>query len=210
MGEFSSSEEEVEEEEQVRVSRDDLRVDFINLYRLGLCDCLALSALPGCRFRDVQRNLKDDMESLLRRGITHVMVLMEETEFRRYRVPGLLQEYSNYGLQVLHHALVDGSVPSLHQLFLAVENIKSVINGGGRLLVHCYGGLGRTCLVVAAFLMSIDPHMTPEYVIDLLREKRGPRAVQTVRQYNMIMEFRAHQQHHRPENAASRSRSVSR
>ena len=83
MGEFSSSEEEVEEE-QVRVSRDDLRVDFINLYRLGLCDCLALSALPGCRFRDVQRNLKLDMESLLRRGITHVMVLMEETEFRRY------------------------------------------------------------------------------------------------------------------------------
>ena len=35
MGEFSSSEEEVEEE-QVRVSRDDLRVDFINLYRLWL------------------------------------------------------------------------------------------------------------------------------------------------------------------------------
>ena len=210
MGEFSSSEEELEEEEQVRVSRDDLRVDFINLYRLGLCDCLALSALPGCRFRDVQRNLKDDMESLLRRGITHVMVLMEETELRRYRVPGLLQEYSNHGLQVLHHALVDGSVPPLHQLFHAVENIKSVINGGGRLLVHCYGGLGRTCLVVAAFLMSIDPHMTPQYVIDLLREKRGPRAVQTVRQYNMIMEFRALQHQHAPGTPASRSRSVSR
>ena len=208
MGEFSSSEEEVEEE--VRVSRDDLRVDFINLYRLGLCDCLALSALPGCRFRDVQRNLKDDLESLLRRGITHVMVLMEEPELRRYRVPGLLQEYSHHGLQVLHHALVDGSVPPLHQLFQAVENIKSVINGGGRLLVHCYGGLGRTCLVVAAFLMSIDPHMTPQYVIDLLREKRGPRAVQTVRQYNMIMEFRALQHQHAPGTPASRSRSVSR
>ena len=210
MGEFSSSEEELEEEEQVRVSRDDLRVDFINLYRLGLCDCLALSALPGCRFRDVQRNLKDDMESILRRGITHVMVLMEETEFRRYRVPGLLAEYSNLGLNVIHHSMEDGNVPSLHQLFMAVENVKSVISGGGRLLVHCYGGLGRTCLVVAAFLMSIDPHMTPEYVIDLLREKRGPRAVQTVRQYNMIMEFRALQQQHAPGTPASRSRSVSR
>ena len=210
MGEFSSSEDEVEEERAGRVSRDDLRVDFINLYRLGLCDCLALSALPGCRFRDVQRNLKDDLESLLRRGITHVMVLMEEPELRRYRVPGLLQEYSHHGLQVLHHALVDGSVPPLHQLFQAAANIKSVINGGGRLLVHCYGGLGRTCLVVAAFLMSIDPHMTPEYVIDLLREKRGPRAVQTVRQYNMIMEFRALQQQHAPGTPASRSRSVSR
>ena len=207
MGEFSSSEEEFEDRELVR-PREELRVDFINLYRLGLCDCLALSALPGCRFRDVQRNLQEDLETLVRRGITHVMVLMEKDELRRYRVPSLLEEYSNHGLQVLHHSMEDGNVPTLHQLFLAVENIKSVISGGGRLLVHCYGGLGRTCLVVAAFLMSIDPHMTPEYVIDLMREKRGRRAVQTIKQYNMIMEFRGHQQLR--ELAASRSRSVSR
>ena len=207
MGEFSSSEEEFEDRELVR-PREELRVDFINLYRLGLCDCLALSALPGCRFRDVQRNLQEDLETLVRRGITHVMVLMEKDELRRYRVPSLLEEYSNHGLQVLHHSMEDGNVPTLHQLFLAVENIKSVISGGGRLLVHCYGGLGRTCLVVAAFLMSIDPHMTPEYVIDLMREKRGRRAVQTIKQYNMIMEFRGHQ--HLRELAASRSRSVSR
>lgn len=207
MGEFSSSEEEFEDRELVR-PREELRVDFINLYRLGLCDCLALSALPGCRFRDVQRNLQEDLETLVRRGITHVMVLMEKDELRRYRVPSLLEEYSHHGLQVLHHSMEDGNVPTLHQLFLAVENIKSVISGGGRLLVHCYGGLGRTCLVVAAFLMSIDPHMTPEYVIDLMREKRGPRAVQTIKQYNMIMEFRGHQQLR--ELAANRSRSVSR
>ena len=207
MGEFSSSEEEFEDRELVR-PREELRVDFINLYRLGLCDCLALSALPGCRFRDVQRNLQEDLETLVRRGITHVMVLMEKDELRRYRVPSLLEEYSNHGLQVLHHSMEDGNVPTLHQLFLAVENIKSVISGGGRLLVHCYGGLGRTCLVVAAFLMSIDPHMTPEYVIDLMREKRGRRAVQTIKQYNMIMEFRGHQQLR--ELAANRSSSVSR
>ena len=207
MGEFSSSEEGFDEVELPH-PREEFRIDFINLYRLGLCDCLALSALPGCRFRDVQRNLQEDLETLVRRGITHVMVLMEKDELRRYRVPSLLEEYSNHGLQVLHHSMEDGNVPTLHQLFLAVENIKSVISGGGRLLVHCYGGLGRTCLVVAAFLMSIDPHMTPEYVIDLMREKRGRRAVQTIKQYNMIMEFRGHQQLR--ELAASRSRSVSR
>ena len=209
MGDFSSSEDEFDDGEFLR-SREELRVDFINLYRLGLCDCLALSALPGCRFRDVQRNLQDDLETLVSRGITHVMVLMEDSELRRYRVPGLLEEYSKHGLHVLHHSLEDGGVPTLHQLFLAVENVKSVISGGGRLLVHCYGGLGRTCLIVAAFLLSIDPHMTPEYVIDLLREKRGSRAVQTVRQYNMIMDFRAHQRLYLRELADSRSRSVSR
>ena len=32
--------------------------------------------------------------------------------------------------------------------------------------------------------------MSPDYVVTLLRDKRGPRAVQTVRQYNTIMGFR--------------------
>ena len=48
MGEFSSSEDELENVEN-RPGPAPLRLDFINLYRLGLCDCLALSALPGCR-----------------------------------------------------------------------------------------------------------------------------------------------------------------
>ena len=38
--------------------------------------------------------------------------------------------------------------------------------------------------------MTVDPSLAPETVIQLLRGVRGPRAVQTVRQYNMIMEYR--------------------
>lgn len=209
MGEFSSSEDELENiEDRPVVHTDPLRMDFINLYRLGLCDCLALSSLPGARFRDVQRSLKQDISTLMERGVTDVMVLMQHAEFRKYRVPSLLDEYHSHGLRVHHHKFEDGNVPTFHQLFLAIENIKQVISSGGRLLVHCYGGLGRTCLVVATFLLSIDPHMTPEYVIQLLRDKRGPRAVQTVRQYNMIMEFRMIEQDYLARD--QRSRSVSR
>ena len=209
MGEFSSSEDELENiEHRPVVHTDPLRMDFINLYRLGLCDCLALSSLPGARFRDVQRSLKQDITTIIERGVTDVMVLMQSAEFRKYRVPSLLDEYHKHGLRVHHHKLEDGNVPTFHQLFVAIENIKSVISSGGRLLVHCYGGLGRTCLVVAAFLLSIDPHMTPDYVIQLLRDKRGPRAVQTVRQYNMIMEFRMIEQDYLARD--QRSRSVSR
>ena len=198
------------ENEENRRPREPLKIDFINLYRLGLCDCLALSALPGCRFRDVQRSLKDDIQTIVETGITDVMVLMQHSEFRKYRVPGLLEEYAKNGLTVHHHTLEDGTTPSLHNLFHCIETVKAVISGGGRLLGHCYGGLGRTCLVVSTFLMSIDPHMTPEYVIQLMRDKRGPRAVQTVRQYNMIMEFRAIEDSYNRELSQARSRSVSR
>jgi len=212
MGEFSSSDDELEnlERRNRRLLSDPspLRMDFINLYRLGLCDCLALSSLPGCRFRDVQRNLHEDLRTIAARGITDVMVLMQPQEFRKYRVPALLEEYSKLGLKVHHFNMEDGNIPSYHQLFTSIETVKSVIASGGRLLIHCYGGLGRTCLVVATFLMSIDPNMSPEYVITLLREKRGPRAVQTVRQYNLIMEFRIIEETYFGQ--ISRSRSVSR
>ena len=76
-------------------------------------------------------------------------------------------------------------------------------------MIHCYGGLGRTCLVAATFLLTVDHSLAPETVIQLLRGVRGPRAVQTVRQYNMIMEFRSLQMQG-AEGSYDRSRSVSR
>ena len=164
----------------------------------------------ACRFRDVQRNLKDDIQTIVDRGITDVMVLMQHSEFRKYRVPDLLEEYAKAGLRVHHHEMEDGTVPSLHQLFHSVQTLEAVISQGGRVLVHCYGGLGRTCLIVASLLLSLDPRMSPEAVIRLMRDKRGPRAVQTVRQYNTIMEFRVIEESYTRELREARSRSVSR
>ena len=45
MGDFDSSDEDLENVEPL----DEFRIDFVNVPRLGLCDSLALSALPGCR-----------------------------------------------------------------------------------------------------------------------------------------------------------------
>ena len=47
--------------------------------------------------------------------------------------------------------------------------LKKVVGVGGRLLVHCYGGLGRTCLVVACYLLGLDSTLAPEAVIAILR-----------------------------------------
>jgi len=210
MGDFSSSEDELENLENLQ-PRNDFRVDWVNLHRIGLHDSLALGALPGCRFREHRRNLQEDLNTIEKKGITDVMVLMKDYEFRKYRVPFILEEYTKFGLAVHHHPMEDGCVPTLTDLFSAISNVRRIISTGGRLLIHCYGGLGRTCLVAACFLLTIDASLTPEIVIQLLRNIRGPRAVQTVRQYNMIMEFRSLQmQGAEQERSYDRSRSVSR
>ena len=65
--------------------------------------------------------------------------------------------------------------------------------------------------MAATFLLTVDPSLAPETVIQILRGIRGPRAVQTVRQYNMIMEFRSLQVQGVVERGGyDRSRSVSR
>ena len=47
-------------------------------------------------------------------------------------------------------------------VLLRVTPAPQVVGVGGRLLLHCYGGLGRTCLVAAAFLLGLDPGLAPE------------------------------------------------
>ena len=49
--------------------------------------------------------MQDDLNTIVKKGITDVMILMKDHEFRKYRVPNLLEEYSKYGLTVHHHPM---------------------------------------------------------------------------------------------------------
>ena len=44
--------------------------------------------------------------------------------------------------------------------------------------------------MAACLLQVIDEDLTPDDAISQMRELRGPRAVQSVKQYNFISEFR--------------------
>jgi len=71
-----------------------------------------------------------------------------------------------------------------------ITKIRKRIADGHRVLIHCYGGLGRAVLVAACLVMTIDEDVFTDEVITQMRELRGPRAVQSVKQYNFISEFR--------------------
>ncbi|XP_010785177.1 cyclin-dependent kinase inhibitor 3-like [Notothenia coriiceps] len=57
-------------------------------------------------------------------------------------------------------------------------------------LFSCYGGLGRSGLIAACLLLQLSVTMTPNKAIEILREHRGGGAIQTVKQYNFLHEFR--------------------
>ncbi|XP_065832830.1 cyclin-dependent kinase inhibitor 3-like [Oscarella lobularis] len=150
-------------------------------------EALGLSALPGCRFRDVRRSLKFDLDTIVAAGIREVVVLCTDYELAKYKVSTLIYEYASAGLEVHHSPIEDGGVPSQSQLAEICEHLHK---SKQPILIHCYGGLGRSCLVVALFMMLLNEKLSPDCAIEMMRSLRGPRAIQTVKQYNMIHGFR--------------------
>ena len=56
--------------------------------------------------------------------------------------------------QYCHLPTVDDQAPSLEQLNRGVEFINRVVGQGGRVYIHCTGGIGRAPTMAAAYFIS--------------------------------------------------------
>ncbi|ESO96164.1 hypothetical protein LOTGIDRAFT_188309 [Lottia gigantea] len=156
-----------------------------------VCDeKLAISALPGCRFKNTWRSVKHDLKCIRDEGIKEVFCLCSKGELHKYRVTGLLQEFAEADINVHHYPFPDGMTPSFPNLMKMLDELRANLLNGNKCLVHCYGGLGRSCLVAACLIMLIDEKISPEDVIKKVRDLQGHSAVQSVKQFNFINDFR--------------------
>lgn len=168
-----------------------LHLDRVDLTEYKLpADGLAISSLPGCRYSKTWRSLEHDIESMKSCGITNVMVFCTKGDLYRYRTKDLLEKYAAADLDVHnypHEDMVDPEVDNLMKIF---EQLELNLNAGKKTLMHCYAGLGRSCLVAACFMMYHNPELDPEKAIENIRSIRGHSAVQSIKQYNFITDFR--------------------
>ncbi|XP_063612682.1 cyclin-dependent kinase inhibitor 3-like [Penaeus indicus] len=179
------------EEETNVVPVQTLKIDWLDMSFMGCPESVALSGLPGCRFRNIFQNLSTDLDNIEERGITDVVTLVTKGELRKYRVPDLISEYEIRGIRVYHYPFLDGTAPSIDIVMTIIDCIRQVLEEKRKVLVHCMGGLGRACVVASCLLQYFDNSVTPDQTIFLLRDLRGACAVQTVKQYNFIQDFRS-------------------
>ncbi|XP_028422202.1 cyclin-dependent kinase inhibitor 3 [Perca flavescens] len=201
----SSSEEEVEEEQ--------LTPFHISWLPLSIVECsqfLGICALPGCKYKDIRRSLEKDVDELQNQGVQEVFVFCTRGELNKYRVPSLLEVYRQRGFTVHHTPFPDGDVPELEQCCHILRKLHVSLENNRRTVIHCYGGLGRSGLVAACLLLQLSLTMTANKAIEILREHRGGGAIQTVKQYNFLHEFRERYKAYQDSGEVCTERSLSR
>jgi len=133
-----------------------------------------------------KRDLRMDLE-VIRDWQTQILVsLIEDFEFDHLGVPDLPEMIRSFGISWLHLPIVDVSVPdSAFEIKwnTAGKELRQVLLDGGRIVLHCRGGLGRTGLIAARLLVEFG--MEPDEAIIAVRKAR-PGAIQTLSQEEYV------------------------
>ncbi len=119
------------------------------------------------------RDLDVDLERIRRWGAEAVVTLVEQWELEELRVGHMGNTVSATGLPWFHLPIVDAQAPddSFEDRWVeSGQRIRAILADGGRVLVHCRGGLGRTGVVAARLLMEFG--VPVEEAIRAVREAR--------------------------------------
>uniref|UniRef100_A0A670XSX5 Cyclin-dependent kinase inhibitor 3 n=1 Tax=Pseudonaja textilis TaxID=8673 RepID=A0A670XSX5_PSETE len=188
VNQFDSSDEEPLEEEQTPFQNKSMSI--LNICCNSIVRFFSSFVLDlGCRFKNIKRNLQKDIDELKSDGVLDVFVLCTKGELTKYRVPHLMETYQNYGITVHHHPIPDGGTPDIARCCVILNELRNCLESKRKATIHCYGGLGRSCLIAACLLLQVSDNITPQQAIDCMRELRGSGAIQTLKQYNYLHDF---------------------
>ncbi len=111
-----------------------------------------------------------------------VVVLVED-----YELPYSLDEWEKRGVEVLHSPIPDFTAPSLDQLLEILRWIERNVHEGKRVLIHCFGGLGRSGTVATAWLIY-SKGLSLREALRRVRSIR-PGAVEAREQFEVLREL---------------------
>lgn len=134
-----------------------------------------------------KRDLDLDLQVIRNWGTDVLVTLIEAFEFELLAIPELPEKVRDYGISWLHLPIVDVWVPedTFEEAWeVAGEELRRSLSVGGRIVVHCRGGLGRTGTIAGRLLVEFG--MDPREAIRRVRATR-PGAIQTREQEEYVL-----------------------
>lgn len=143
---------------------------------MGRIDWIEPDAVAACAYP------RDDamLAELAAAGVT---TLINLTEW-----PHGLQRLDRHGIREISLPVADFTPPSPGQLNAGVAAIEQTLTDGGRVAVHCHGGLGRTGTLLACWLVRRG--LPADTAIEQVRAVR-PGSVETAAQEASIRSYAA-------------------
>lgn len=158
----------------------------VRIPELGTAEIL-ITPCPG----RLRRDLGLDLDQLRLAGAEAVVTLVEPYEFKMLEVPDIRLQTERRGMAWLHCPIPDFEEPGAafeEAWAKAGKQARGILKAGGKLGVHCHGGLGRAGTVASRLLVELGV-ATPEEALLRVRSAR-PGAVQTRQQERHVLRCR--------------------
>eukprot|EP00567_Pseudictyota_dubia_P011458 CAMPEP_0197444898 /NCGR_PEP_ID=MMETSP1175-20131217/10246_1 /TAXON_ID=1003142 /ORGANISM="Triceratium dubium, Strain CCMP147" /LENGTH=202 /DNA_ID=CAMNT_0042975763 /DNA_START=41 /DNA_END=649 /DNA_ORIENTATION=- len=105
--------------------------------------------------------VQDWIQFMKARGISAVLILLDDNELECYESPGLVKQYQDAGLTVHHTPLSEAGSSEKVRVILEAADDGASGKKNEKVVAHCTHGMGRSGRVAAGWL-TMKHGMTPE------------------------------------------------
>ncbi len=171
-----------------------LRIDDVDIP--GVPGTIGIIFCPGKVQADAmsgtwERDLRVDMQVVKSWGATAWLNLLTSTEMLDLKVEDLEEAVKGSGIRYYRLPIEDGDIPdaTFEKSWETVgKQLREELLRGGKILIHCKGGLGRSGMIAARLIIELGA-MTPEEAIRRVRVSR-PGAIETHTQERHVLATR--------------------
>ncbi|MET1128871.1 MAG: dual specificity protein phosphatase family protein [Thermoproteota archaeon] len=148
------------------------------------CPYWVTPKVGGCRLP-----CPEDLDRLAAEGVVALVSLVEDYELTECwsSADEYVRESASRGLNVVRLPVEDGAAPDPDDACRLFRALKALEDGGGKVVFHCYAGMGRTGTLLAAYL-AVTRCMDPYQALSLVR-KANPCAGPETEEQALFLEY---------------------
>jgi protein-tyrosine phosphatase len=129
--------------------------------------------------------LADDLKSLREKGADTIVSALTEDDRERLDLLAEPEEAQRAGLDYLSFPITDFGVPDEDLLWQLSESLASRVEQGRFVVVHCFGGVGRSGVIAGATLIRLGA--TAPMAVELMCRARGVACPETPAQHELLV-----------------------